>query len=441
MLFDEINNDKNMASKPLAERMRPRSTEQLFGQEHLFADNAPLKRFFDSRQFPSMIFWGPPGCGKTTIALMIAEISCYTFYHISAVEAGVKEVRKIIDEAKYNRRNGKLTLLFIDEIHRFSKSQQDALLHAVETGVITLIGATTENPSFEVNSALISRCQVYHLKELDEGAIEKILNHAIANDSILSKYSIEIENIKHIYYMSGGDARNALNALELSFMTAEKPKDGEEATIIITKDMIEQAIQQKTAYYDKKGENHYDIISAFIKSLRGSDPDAAMLYLAKMLDGGEDPKFIARRLVIFASEDIGNADSYAITLATSVFQAVNLIGMPECRINLAQAVTYLASCPKSNASYMAINKAMAIVKQNPNFDVPMHLRNAPTKMMKDEGYGKGYKYPHDFQYNFVKANYFPKNIEPTSLYQPTEHGKEKTFKERLGYFWGLRKKD
>ncbi len=439
MLFDsrksDIFDEKSLKNSPLPERMRPRKINELFGQEHLFSDGAPLKLLFESNNFPSMIFWGPPGCGKTTIALMIAETSDYIFHRISAVEVGVKEVRKIIEEAKYNKRNGRRTLLFIDEIHRFNKSQQDALLHAVETGVITLIGATTENPSFEVNSALISRTQVYHLKELGEEDILNMLDHAIQNDIVLSEYEIEIEEPKYIYYISGGDARNALNALELSFMMAKK--DGT-SQVKITKQIIEQALQQKTAKYDKKGENHYDIISAFIKSLRGSDPDAAMLYLAKMLEAGEDAKFIARRLVIFASEDVGNADTYAITLAVSAFQAVNLIGMPECRINLAQAVTYLASCPKSNASYTAINKAQSIVRKTPHFDVPMHLRNAPTKMMKEEGYGSEYKYPHDYENNWVQANYFPENYEPVKLYNPTESGREKFFKERLTFFWGKR---
>lgn len=428
----KCNDTNDLKNKPLAERMRPKSPDELFGQEHLFAENAALSKIFSSGHFPSMIFWGPPGTGKTTIAMIISEVAGGNFRRVSAVEVGVKDIRKIIDEAKHSRRNGEMTILFIDEIHRFNKSQQDALLHAVETGIITLIGATTENPSFEVNSALLSRCRVYVLNKLDEDAVLKIIKKALSDDIVLSQYEIDIPHPEYIYYMTGGDARNALNALELAFNLA--PKNSGEA-VVIDNVLIEQALQQKTDMYDKKGDNHYDVISAFIKSLRGSDPDAALLYLARMLHAGEDPKFIARRLVIFASEDVGNADVYAVTLAVSVFHAVNLIGMPECRINLAQAVTYLACCPKSNSSYTAINEAMASIKSTPELHIPLHLRNAPTKLMKDEGYGKDYKYPHDYPGHYVEENYFPDNIEPISLYRPTEFGKEKYFKERLDFFW------
>lgn len=423
---------KNDITPPLADRMRPKKPDEIVGQSHLTSEGKPLQRFFETGNFRSMIFWGPPGSGKTTLAYMIAEHTEHNFVRISAVESGVKEIRNIIAKAESLQRSGKRSILFIDEIHRFNKSQQDALLHAVEKGIIILIGATTENPSFEVNRALLSRSQVYRLMPLSDEDIKTLIINAIKNDEILEKYNIEIDDWDFILTIAGGDARTALNALELAF-EFEYPRSKDK--IVITRDVLENALQMKTARYDKKGESHYDTISAFIKSLRGSDPDAAMLWLAKMLDAGEDPKFIARRMVIFASEDIGNADVYALTLALSVFRAVEVIGMPEARINLAQGVTYLASCPKSNASYIAINEAQSEVKKQISLSVPMHLRNAPTKLMKDEGYGNNYKYPHDFPGHFVDENYFPSELEPKAYYKPGNFGKEKQFKEKLEKLW------
>lgn len=422
----------NSKTEPLAERVRPKNIEEISGQSHLFSQGKPLRMFLEKGSFPSIILWGPPGCGKTTIAYIIAKHGGYKFFRISAVEAGVKDIRRIIEEAKNRTSFGEKNILFIDEIHRFNKSQQDALLHAVETGILTLIGATTENPSFEVNSALLSRCQTYKLNLLSKIDIQELVERALRDDFLLNKYKIEIEDFEFLYRICSGDARSALNAIELTFMMSKQEKNDK---IIITNDLLVNALQQKQVRYDKKGEDHFDTISAFIKSLRGSDPDAAMLWLAKMLEAGEDAKFIARRLVIFASEDVGNADTYAITLAVAVFQAVNLIGMPECRINLAQCVTYLASCPKSNASYIAINQAMSDVKNSSDLSVPLHLRNAPTKLMKKEGYGKNYQYPHDYPNHFVKENYFPENFDNKIYYEPCITGKEKFFKERLEFLW------
>ncbi len=430
-LFDVDINE----NKPLAERVRPKNIDEIIGQTHLLGRDAPLRVFFENKQFPSMIFWGPPGVGKTTFALLIAELADYVFFHLSAVDAGVKEVRAVILRASNLQRSGKRTLLFIDEIHRFNKSQQDALLHAVEQGIITLVGATTENPSFEVNSALMSRCQVYKLQLLTDSEIRNIVENAIKNDTLLKDIKIKIDDWDFLLSIAAGDARTALNAIELSLKFFPNAKE-----IILTQEVFEKALQQKSLTYDKKGEEHYDTISAFIKSLRGSDPDAALLWLAKMLEAGEDPIFIARRLVIFASEDVGNAEPFAITLAMSVFQAVQVIGMPECRINLAQCVTYLASCAKSNASYVGINEAMADVKRTNKLVVPLHLRNAPTAYMKKEEYGLGYKYPHNFENHFIEQNYFPIDFEPKKYYEPSNFGKEKIFNERLNIFWKDRKK-
>jgi putative ATPase len=435
-LFHNPEEEKDSSLPPLADRMRPKNIDEVVGQEHLIGVDAPLRYFFETGEFPSIIFWGPPGTGKTTLAYLIAEKSNYDFTRLSAVESGVKDVREVINKAQYLKKQGKKTLLFIDEIHRFNKAQQDAFLHAVEKGIITLIGATTENPSFEVNSALLSRCQVYKLHSLTNDEIKQVVENAVKNDIVLSKIPIEIEDIDFLLNITGGDARTALNAIELA-LKLRKKRNGKN---VINRETLEKALQQKTAQYDKKGESHYDTISAFIKSLRGSDPDAAMLWLAKMLDAGEDPKFIARRMVIFASEDVGNADTYALTLAVSVFQAVNLIGMPECRINLAQGVTYLASCPKSNASYMAIKNAEEDVQNGVPLSVPLHLRNAPTKLMKQEGYGSDYKYPHDFDNHFIEVNYFPEGMKPKTYYKPTEFGKEKQFKEWLSKLWKNRKR-
>ncbi len=428
--FKENNNIFNK-NAPLAERMRPKEIESFYGQEHLLSKGAALYSFFQNGNFPSIIFCGPPGTGKTTLANLIAKRLDFKFFRISAVEAGVKELREILKEAEMLLKKGKRTLLFIDEIHRFNKSQQDLLLHSVENGKIILIGATTENPSFEVNAALISRCRVYHLQSLSESQIELIIENAVNNDIVLKDYEIEILAMKELINFSGGDARTALNVLEVSFNFAKN--ENNKATI--TKEIIEQVLQQKIAQYDKKGESHYDTISAFIKSMRGSDPDASIIWLAKMLDAGEDPKFIARRMVVFASEDIGNADPDALQIALNVFRAVEIIGMPECRINLAQGVTYLASTVKSNASYLAIDKALNLIKDGMPISVPLHLRNAPTKLMKSEGYGKNYKYPHDFPEHFIIANYFPIDCKSIKLYNPDGIGREIKIKERLNKLW------
>lgn len=432
MLFE--NSEELMLNKnaPLAERVRPQAIDDLIGQEHLIGIDAPIRKFIEFGEIPSIILWGPPGVGKTTLAHIISNSADYSFSKLSAVESGVKDVREVINKAEMLRKKGRKTLLFIDEIHRFNKSQQDALLNAVEKGTITLIGATTENPSFEVIAPLLSRCQVYHLKALEIEHIKRIVLNAIQKDNQFNKYEIEIEDWDFLYKISAGDARSAINAIDLAFKFSKK---NNEIAVKITRKHLEKALQQRTAYYDKKGDSHYDTISAFIKSLRGSDPDAALIWLAKMLDAGEDPRFIARRMVIFASEDISNADPFALTLAISVFQAVELIGMPEARINLAQGVTYLACCPKSNASYIGLMAAQDFVKKANALIVPLHLRNAPTKLMKEEGYGENYKYPHDYDYHFVKENYFPMNTKPVAFYFPGTFGKEDAFSKRMKAFW------
>lgn len=433
-LFFEENEDLVFLA-PLADRVRPNSIDKILGQEHLLGEGAPLRHFFERKDFPSMIFWGPPGTGKTTLAYIIAKSSDFYFKRLSAVESGVKEVREVISNANKLLRSGKRTLLFIDEIHRFNKSQQDALLHAVEKGILTLIGATTENPSFEVNSALLSRCQVYRLHLLSNNDIRQVVSNALKDDIILKNYEIEIADWDFLLTISAGDARTALNAIELAFnISKEKEK------IIITREKLEKALQQRTAQYDKKGESHYDTISAFIKSLRGSDPDAALFWLAKMLDAGEDPRFIARRMVIFASEDIGNADPFALTHAISVFQAVEMIGMPEAQINLAHGVTYLACCNKSNSSYMGLMNALSALENGAPTTVPLHLRNAPTQLMKKEGYGEAYQYPHSFEGHFVKEHYFPEGMEAKAFYKPGNFGKEALFKQRLLELWKERYK-
>lgn len=417
--------------QPLAERVRPHTLDDMAGQEHLVGANGPLRKFLSGAQMPSMIFWGPPGSGKTTLAEICATSLNYSFEQLSAIDSGVKEVRKALEQAEKSRRSGRRTILFIDEIHRFNKAQQDTLLHAIEQGLIVLIGATTENPSIEVNGALLSRMQVYILKPLGSEEIELVIRRALKEDRLLRDLSIEITDLDFLLQFSGGDARKALNAVEAAISLL--PESASE--MVLTRELLERALQYKAPIYDKGGENHYDIISAFIKSMRGSDPDAALFWLARMIEGGEDPKFIARRMVIFASEDIGNADPYAITLAISVFQAVAMIGMPEARINLAQGVTYLASAPKSNASYEGINEAMREAKVMQDLAVPLHLRNAPTKLMKNEGYGVGYKYPHSYPGNFVPQQYFPDGMKGCAFYRPGVEGREKYIRERLSQLW------
>ncbi len=410
---------------PLAERMRPSKLTDLVGQEHLVGESGVLRRAISSGQVPSMILWGPPGTGKTTIANIIANEVKRPFHTLSAISAGVKEVREVIQIAS----RGNKAILFIDEIHRFNKAQQDALLGAVEKGVITLIGATTENPSFEVNSALISRSQVYTLNALTKENLLTLVNKALTHDEDLKKEQVELKETEALFNLSGGDGRKLLNLLELVI----KSDDGKKK--LITNEKVVEAAQRKTVLYDKKGEMHYDVISAFIKSIRGSDPNAAVYYLARMIEGGEDVKFIARRLVILASEDIGNANPTALVLATNAFQAVNMIGYPESRIILSQCVTYLASSPKSNASYMAINQAQAIVQKTGDLPVPMAIRNSPTKLMKDQGYGKGYKYAHDHPMNFAEMEFLPEEIQGTKLYDPGKNAREEELRKFLRTRW------
>lgn len=413
------------SSLPLAERIRPSSLEELLGQDHLVGENGILKKTIDAGNVPSMILWGPPGSGKTTIANIIANQVKRPFKTMSAVSAGVKDVREVIENARLKTK----TILFIDEIHRFNKSQQDALLGAVEKGIITLIGATTENPSFEVNAALISRCQVYVLKPLTENDLVSLLERAIKNDSVLKKRKFLIREKDALLRLSGGDARKLLNILELVNDSVE----GDE--VIITDKMVMDIAQRKVALYDKSGEQHYDLISAFIKSLRGSDPNGAVYWLARMVEGGEDVKFIARRMVVLASEDIGNANPTALVLATNTFQAVHMIGYPEARIILSQCAIYLACSPKSNSSYMAISNAQAAVRESGDLSVPLHIRNAPTGLMKDLGYGRDYQYAHDYQQNFSDQEYLPDEISGTKFYDPGENPREDEARKRLKALW------
>lgn len=414
-----------MSQKPLAERIRPQTLDDLIGQEHLVGKNGVLRRAIESGGIPSMILWGPPGVGKTTIANIIANTVKAPFIPLSAISSGVKEIREVIQRAKFQSK----TILFIDEIHRFNKSQQDALLGAVEKGDVTLIGATTENPSFEVNSALLSRSQVYTLKALSKEDLLRLVESAIEKDKILSQKTIHLKETQALFSISGGDARKLLNLLDL----VVENLGGQE--VEITDDKVIDIAQQRVAIYDKSGEQHYDIISAFIKSIRGSDPNAAVYYLARMIEGGEDIKFIARRLVILASEDIGNANPTALVIATNAFQAVSMIGYPEGRIILSQCVTYLAASAKSNAAYMAINEAQALVRQTGDLQVPLPIRNAPTKLMKEEGYGKGYKYSHDFPGNFVNQEFMPAEIKGTKLYDPGKNPREEEMRKRLQAMW------
>jgi putative ATPase len=411
---------------PLAERMRPSRLEDLIGQEHLSSPKSFLYRAIRAGNVPSLILWGPPGVGKTTIANIIANEVKAPFYTLSAVSSGVKDIREVIEKAKFQLG----VVLFIDEIHRFNKSQQDALLGAVEKGTIRLIGATTENPSFEVNAALLSRCQVFTLNALGRQELEAMIQQAMDKDDYLKKKSIDLAETDALLRISGGDGRKLLNLLEIVV-------DGIKGDPIrITNDKVMEIAQQKVALYDKSGEQHYDIISAFIKSIRGSDPNAAVYWLARMIEGGEDVKFIARRLLILASEDIGNANPNALLLATNAFEAVKVIGYPEARIILSQCVTYLASSPKSNASYLAINQAQALVRQEGDLPVPLHLRNAPTKLMKDLNYGKEYKYSHDFENNFVNQEYMPDKLKNAKLYDPGLNPRENELRKNLQKLWG-----
>jgi putative ATPase len=423
---------------PLAERMRPESLDGFAGQKHLVGDGKPIRLMIEKNDVVSMILWGPPGVGKTTLSLIIANTVKADFIQLSAVSSGVKDVREAIEKAEKNQKYyQKKTILFIDEIHRFNKAQQDSLLHSVEKGLLILIGATTENPSFEVISPLLSRCRVYVLEELNKNDFEQIINNALQNDELLKQEKIFIPDRNFLIRLSNGDARRLLNGIELSLKLCIKDKEG---VSVLTNEILKEAFQTNYIKYDKNQEEHYNIISAFIKSIRGSDPDAAVYWLARMLKGGEDPKFIARRMIILASEDIGNADPYAITLATNIFTAVNYIGMPEARIILAQGATYLASCPKSNASYMSIEGASSDVKDLPAYDVPMHLRNAPTKLMKELGYHKGYKYAHSFENHFVDMQYLPDELKDKIYYNPTEIGAEDKIKKYLEKIWEQRRK-
>ena len=417
---------------PLAERLRPKKLEDYLSQHHLVGPNGSLQQALKAGIIPSLILWGPPGIGKTTLATIISEESKRPFYTLSAINSGVKDIRDVIDKAKQS--GGLFTqknpILFIDEIHRFSKSQQDSLLGAVERGWVTLIGATTENPSFEVIPALLSRCQVYILNPFDKKDLELLLDRAIREDAILKKKDITLEETDALLRLSGGDARKLLNIFEL-IVTTESQKE-----VFITNDMVLSKVQQNIVRYDKTGEQHYDIISAFIKSIRGSDPNAAVYWLARMIEGGEDVKFIARRLIIAASEDIGNANPTALVIANNCFQAVTTIGYPEARIILSQCVTYLASSPKSNAAYLAIGKAQQLVKQTGDLSVPLPLRNAPTKLMKEIGYGDDYKYSHDFPGSFVNQEFMPTEISGTRFYEPTNNAREKALRENLKEKWG-----
>jgi putative ATPase len=411
---------------PLAERIRPSSLDELVGQEHLAGKRSILRTSIEQGKVPSMIFWGPPGTGKTTIANIIAHTLKVPFFQLSAISSGVKDVREVIEEA----RTKPGSVLFIDEIHRFNKGQQDALLGAVEKGIITLIGATTENPSFEVISALLSRCQVYVLKPLSENDLVKLLHTAITKDAFLKKKNIEIKETEALINISGGDARKLLNLLEL---VSDTP--GVSDTLTITDDLVMNVAQQRIALYDKNGEQHYDIISAFIKSIRGSDPNAAVYWLARMIEGGEDVKFIARRMLILASEDIGNANPTALVLANATFEAVTKIGYPESQLILSQCAIYLASSAKSNAATVAISAAMSAVKEKGDLSVPLHIRNAPTKLMKNLGYGKGYEYSHDYEKNFSPQEYLPKEISGAKFYDPGKNAREEELRKFLKSLW------
>ena len=421
-----------MALQPLAERLRPQSLDQYIGQKHLVGENGVFRKFIATGSVPSFILWGPPGVGKTTLAKIIANTLDRPFYTLSAVTSGVKEVREVIERAKNQHLfNARPAFLFIDEIHRFNKSQQDSLLGAVEQGIVTLIGATTENPSFEVISPLLSRCQVYVLKPMEDSELQTLLNRALSTDIELQKRNIKIEETEALFRFSGGDARKLLNILDIVVGATD-------GNITISDDYVTECLQQNIALYDKSGEQHYDVISAFIKSVRGSDPNAAIYYLARMLAGGEEPRFIARRLVILASEDVGLANPNALLLANACFDTVHKIGMPEARITLAETTIYLATSPKSNSAYAAINQALAMVNNDTtNRPVPLHLRNAPTKLMGDLGYGAEYKYAHDYAGNFVRQEFLPDSLAGTRFYTPNEqNAQEAKIAERMRALWG-----
>ena len=421
-----------MAQQPLAERLRPQSLEDYIGQKHLVGENGVFRKFIASGSVPSFILWGPPGVGKTTLAKIVATSLNRPFYTLSAVTSGVKEVREVIEKAKNQHLfSARSAFLFIDEIHRFNKSQQDSLLGAVEQGIVTLIGATTENPSFEVISPLLSRCQVYVLKPMDDEELQTLLNRALNSDEELKKRNIEVRETEALFRFSGGDARKLLNILDIIIGASN-------GDIVISDERVTECLQQNIALYDKSGEQHYDVISAFIKSVRGSDPNAAIYYLARMLAGGEEPRFIARRLVILASEDIGLANPNALLLANACFDTVHKIGMPEARITLAETTIYLATSPKSNSAYAAINKALAMVERDTtNRPVPLHLRNAPTKLMGDMGYGANYRYAHDYTGNFVTQEFLPESLSGTRFYTPnTGNAQEAKIAERIHALWG-----
>ncbi|PWJ58388.1 putative ATPase [Dyadobacter jejuensis] len=413
-------------STPLAERLRPRNINDYIGQPKLMGPNGPLRNAISQNTLPSMILWGPPGVGKTTLALLIAEVSKRPFYNLSAINSGVKELREILA-----RPSGLFpAILFIDEIHRYNKTQQDALLGAVEKGKVTLIGATTENPSFEINSALLSRCQVYVLEGFGEKELKQLIMRAVQTDQWLLSKNIRFESDRALFRLSGGDGRKLLNLLEMVVLS-----QGDQADIVINDELVTHVVQQNMGRYDKSGEQHYDIISAFIKSIRGSDPNGALYWMARMIVGGEDPVFIARRMLILASEDIGNANPTAMIMAESCLQTVKVIGYPECRIPLSQVAIYLATSPKSNASYLAIDKALALAKNTEHLSVPLHLRNAPTKLMKELGYGQDYRYAHDFPGNFIEQDFLPQEISGTLLYEPGVNNKEQELKKRLQQLW------
>ena len=430
-LIFKLSHFQILMEAPLAERIRPQKLDDYLSQQHLVGPNGSLTQQISKGIIPSLIFWGPPGTGKTTLAQIIAQESKRPFYILSAINSGVKDIRDVIEKAKQSGGlfTAKNPILFIDEIHRFSKSQQDSLLAAVEKGWITLIGATTENPSFEVIPALLSRCQVYVLNAFSKGDLEDLLERAMKTDTALKEKKIVLKESEAILRLSGGDGRKLLNIFELVVNASNEDK------IIITNDSVLQIVQQNTVLYDKTGEQHYDIVSAFIKSIRGSDPNAAVYWLARMIEGGEDVKFIARRMLILSSEDIGNANPTAFIMANNTFQAVSIIGYPESRILLSQCAIYLATSPKSNASYMAINQAQQIVKQTGDLPVPIHLRNAPTKLMKELGYGEEYKYSHDFDNNFAAQEYLPEEISETIFYNPGNNSRENGTREFLKNRW------